>query len=135
VTKDRPGSLREHSKDAKFAGKVILKSDASGKVMMSIQNPQMGEEGQIKPTHLMEAVSRLLEGASMPLSKSAVIKETTGKTESVMIAIKYLIEENFIEIENGSRNSLNLKLLKPYRESKELGYEVNSFELDEAQDA
>jgi hypothetical protein len=46
-----------------------------------------------------------------------------------------LIEENFIEIENGSRNSLNLKLLKPYRESKELGYEVNSFELDEAQDA
>jgi len=135
VTKDRPGSLREHSKDAKFAGKVILKSDASGKVMMNIQNPQMGEEGQIKPTHLMEAVSRLLEGASMPLSKSAVIKETTGKTESVMIAIKCLIEENFIEIENGSRNSLNLKLLKPYRESKELGYEVNSFELDEAQDA
>jgi Bifunctional DNA primase/polymerase, N-terminal/AAA domain len=135
VTKDRPGSLREHSKDAKFAGKVILKSDASGKVMMSIQNPQMGEEGQIKPTHLMEAVSRLLEGASMPLSKSAVIKETTGKTEWVMIAIKYLIEENFIEIENGSRNSLNLKLLKPYRESKELGYEVNSFELDEASDA
>ena len=135
VTKDRPGSLREHSKDAKFAGKVILKSDASGKVMMSIQNPQMGEEGQIKPTHLMEAVSRLLEGASKPLSKSAVIKETTGKTESVMNAIKYLIEENFIEIENGSRNSLNLKLLKPYRESKELGYEVNSFELDEAQDA
>jgi hypothetical protein len=135
VTKDRPGSLREHSKDAKFAGKVILKSDASGKVMMSIQNPQMGEEGQIKPTHLMEAVSRLLEGASMPLSKSAVIKETTGKTESVMIAIKCLIEENFIEIENGSRNSLNLKLLKPYRESKELGYEINSFELDEAQDA
>jgi AAA domain/Bifunctional DNA primase/polymerase, N-terminal len=116
VTKDRPGRVREVSKEAKFAGRVLLQSSAEGSVSMIIEAPQMAQS-KTRPTHLMESISKLLEASVMPLSKSAVIKEIKGKTEWVMVAIQSLIDEKFVGIENGSRNSLNLKSLRPYRES------------------
>ena len=64
----------------------------------------------------MEKVSKLLEGSATPLSKNAVERGVEGRREWVMIAIQTMIDEKFIGIENGARNALNLKLLKPYRE-------------------
>ena len=135
VTKDRPGAVREHSKEAKFAGRVLLKSTHDGMVTMAIESPQMGEVNRLRPTHLMESVSKTLEGAAMPLSKSAVIKEVKGKTEWVMVAIQCLIDEKFIAIENGSRNSLNLKTLRPYREADDSTAGIGSFDYQEAENA
>jgi len=133
VTKDRPGAVREHSKEAKFAGTVELRSTAEGMVTMTIISPQMVAGDRTRPTHLMEQVSKTLEAANMPLSKSAVIKEVKGKTEWVLVAIQNLIDEKFIVIENGSRNSLNLKLLKPYREADDSSAGIQPF--DEAKNA
>lgn len=79
----------------------------------------------------MEKVSRTLEGSQMPLSKSAVIKEVKGKTEWVMIAIQILIDEKYVVIENGSRNSLNLKLVRQYREAEEV---ISPIHWQEAKD-
>jgi hypothetical protein len=135
VTKDRPGAVRENSKEAKFAGTVMLKSTHDGQVTMSIQSPQMGEMNKLRPTHLMEAVSKTLEAASMPLSKSAVIKEVKGKTEWVLTAIQILIDEKFVAIENGSRNSLNLKSLRQYREIDDSAGGIASFDYQEADNA
>ena len=132
VTKDRPGAVREHAKEAKFAGRVLLKSTHDGMVTMSIESPQMGEVNRLRPTHLMDSVSKILEAASMPLSKSAVIKEVKGKTEWVMVAIQCLIDEKFVGIENGARNSLNLKLLRPYREADDANAGIGSFDYEEA---
>jgi len=130
VTKDRPGAVRENSKEAKFAGTVSLRSSSEGRVVMTIESPQMKGE-KTRPTHLMEQVSKTLEGSQMPLSKSAVIKEVKGKTEWVMIAIQILIDEKYVVIENGSRNSLNLKLVRQYRESDEV---VSPIHWQEAKD-
>jgi hypothetical protein len=135
VTKDRPGAVREHSKEAKFAGKVELRSTAEGMVTMTILSPQMVSGDRTRPTHLMEQVSKTLEAANMPLSKSAVIKEVKGKTEWVLIAIQNLVDEKFIAIENGSRNALNLKLLRQYRESDDSASGISSFEFKEADNA
>jgi len=135
VTKDRPGAVREVSKEAKFAGRVILNSTAEGMVTMKVESPQMGEVNRTRPTHLMESVSKILEAAMMPLSKSAVIKEVKGKTEWVMIAIQNLIDEKFVGIENGSRNALNLKSLRPYRESDDGSAGIASFDWQEADNA
>jgi hypothetical protein len=135
VTKDRPGAVRENSKEAKFAGTVHLRSTVEGMVTMIIESPQMASGDRTRPTHLMEQVSKTLEAATMPLSKSAVIKEVKGKTEWVMIAIQNLIDEKFISIENGSRNSLNLKLLMPYREADDGSAGLHAFEYDEADNA
>jgi Bifunctional DNA primase/polymerase, N-terminal/AAA domain len=133
VTKDRPGAVREHSKEAKFAGTVELRSTAEGMVTMTIISPKMVVGDRTRPTHLMEKVSKTLEASTMPLSKSAVIKEVKGKTEWVLVAIQILIDEKFVAIENGSRNSLNLKLLKPYREADDSSAGIQPF--DEAKNA
>ena len=135
VTKDRPGAVREHSKEAKFAGTVQLKSTHEGKVSMVIESPQMTTGSRTRPTHLMEKVSLMLEAAAMPLSKTAVTKEIAGRTEWVLIAIQSLIDEKFVAIENGSRNSLNLKSLRPYRETDDASAGIGSFEWQEADNA
>ena len=133
VTKDRPGAVREHAKEAKFAGRVLLKSTHDGMVTMSIESPQMGEVNRLRPTHLMEEVSKTLEAASMPLSKNAVEKAIKGKAEWVRVAIQCLIDEKFVGIENGARNALNLKMLKPYREADDSNAGIGSFDYQEAE--
>jgi hypothetical protein len=134
VTKDRPGHVRANSKEAKFAGTVELKSSADGSVVMTILAPN-GERNRLRPTHLMEAVSKMLEAAMMPLSKNAVTKEIAGRREWVLVAIQVLIDEKFIGIENGARNSLNLKSLRPYRETDDGKAGMDSFEYEEAKNA
>ena len=69
--------------------------------------------------------------STSPLSKNAVIKEIKGKTEWVLVACQILIDEKFVAVENGSRNALNLKLIKPYREAEDGNAGLNSFEFEE----
>ena len=102
---------------------------------MTIDSPQMASGDRTRPTHLMEQVSKTLEAAMAPLSKSAVIKEVKGKTEWVMIAIQVLIDEKFVGISNGARNSLNLKSLRPYREDDDGSAGIASFNYHEADNA
>ena len=101
---------------------------------MTIQAPN-GERNRLRPTHLMEAVSKVLEGATSPLSKNAVIKEIKGKTEWVLVACQILIDEKFVAVENGTRNALNLKLLKAYREADDHNAGLDSFDYEEANHA
>ena len=131
VTKDRPGHVRANSKEAKFAGTVQLKSSATGSVEMTILAPN-GERNRLRPTHLMEAVSKVLEAAQGALSKNAIEKDVKGKAEWVRVACQVLIDEKYIGIENGARNSLNLKLLRPYREADDSSAGIGSFYWEEA---
>jgi hypothetical protein len=135
VTKDRPGAVREHSKEAKFAGTVELKSTHDGMVTMVIHSPQNTSGDRTRPTHLMEQVSKTLESATSPLSKNAVEKAIKGKAEWVRIAIQILIDEKFVGIENGSRNALNLKSIHPYREADDSASGIGSFDWQEAENA
>lgn len=133
VTKDRPGAVRElDSKEAKFVGRVFINSTAEGMVTLKVESPQTASGDRTRPTHLMEEVSKTLEAAMMPLSKNAVEKTIKGKAEWVRIAIQNLIDEKFVGIENGSRNALNLKLLRPYRQADDSAAGIGSFNWDEA---
>ena len=131
VTKDRPGHVRANSKEAKFAGTVQLKSSTTGSVEMTILAPN-GERNRLRPTHLMEAVSKVLEAAQGALSKNAIEKDVKGKAEWVRVACQVLIDEKYVGIENGARNSLNLKLLRPYREADDSSAGIGSFDWEEA---
>jgi len=101
---------------------------------MVIEAPQMAQS-KTRPTHLMEKVSKLLEGSTTPLSKNAVEKGVEGRREWVFIAIQILIDEKFIAIENGARNALNLRLLKPFREADNGFGSIESFDWNEADNA
>jgi len=132
MSKDRAGHVRAISKDAKLVGRVVIKSDDSG-IEMGIHPFGDGTQ-KIRPTHLMEKVSKLLEAAKAPLSKNVIENEVAGKREFVRLACQVLIDEKFVGIEHGSRNSLNLKLLTPYRESTDTETDVREF-IYESQDS
>lgn len=129
VTKDRLGYVREISRDAKLVGDVYLRSDKDGAMKMVIEAAS-NRPDKLRPTHLMESVSRLLESAGVPLSKSAIGREIKGKTEWIFVACQMLIDEGYVKIENGARNSLNLKSIKPYREDGDPKAGIQPLEID-----
>ena len=130
VTKDRPGHVRANAKEAKFAGTVHLKSSAEGQVEMTIQAPN-GERNRLRPTHLMEAVSKLLEAADGALSKTSIVGDVKGRKEWVLTACQMLIDEKYVTVENGARNSLNLRLIRAYREAEDGNAGLNSFQFED----
>ena len=111
VTKDRPGHVRANSKDAKIAGKVVIKSTAEGMVTMIIESPEMSS---FRPTRIMEAVSLLIE--EKPMSKNAIEKATEGANDTVRIALDCLVKEGFATFANGPRNALIITSIKPFRQ-------------------
>ena len=115
VTKDRPGHVRAFALNAKVAGIAHLRSHGENQVRIAVV--PVGGNGTFRPTNLMEKVSKLLEASASPLSKNAVESGVEGKRESVRAAAQILINDGFIEVENGARNSLLLRLAKPYREA------------------
>lgn len=118
VTKDRPGHVRAISLGAKGAGVAHLRAHGEDQIRINIQPLKTGNP--FRPTNLMEKVSRLLEHASAPLSKAAVEKDIEGKRDAIRSACQVLIEEGFIAVENGARNSILMRSLKPYRESEDV---------------
>lgn len=115
VTKDRPGHVRAISLGARAAGVAHLRSQGEDQIRIAIQ--PLKTANPFRPTHLMDKVSRLLEASKAPLSKAAVEKEIEGKREAIRQACQVLVEEGYIEVTNGARNSLMLSSVKQYREA------------------
>ena len=111
VTKDRPGHVRANSKEAKIAGRVIIKSTAEGMVTMIIESPEMSS---FRPTRIMESVSILIE--VKPMSKNAIEKATEGANETVRAALDCLVKEGFATFSHGARNALIFTSIKPFRQ-------------------
>lgn len=66
------------------------------------------------PTELMERVSRLLEGASSPLSGRAIEKAVGGRKDYVTKARRALVSGGWVGVETKGRSDLH-RSLKPYR--------------------
>jgi len=111
VTKDRPGHVRANSKEAKIAGRVLIKSTAEGMVTMIIEAPEMSS---FRPTRIMEAVSMLIE--EKPMSKNAIEKATEGANDTVRAALDCLVKEGFASFSHGARNAMIFTSVKPYRQ-------------------
>jgi hypothetical protein len=115
VTKDRPGHVRANSKEAKFAGRVLIKSSAEGMVKMVIEAPELSS---FRPSRVMEEVSKQIE--EKPMSKNAIEKATGGAAETVRAALDCLVKEGFATLSHGSRNALIFTSVKPFRQLETL---------------
>ena len=115
VTKDRPGHVRGMALNSKVAGVAHLRSQGDGDVRITIS--AAGTSDPFRPTHLMEQISQLLEAATEPLSKKSIETAIKGKTDAIRKATQVLIIEKHIAVEHGPRNSMNLKIVTPYREN------------------
>ena len=119
VTKDRPGHVRANSKDAKVAGRVIIKSTAEGKVTMVIESPEMSS---FRPSRIMEAISICIE--VKPMSKNAIEKAVEGANETIRAGLDCLVKEGFATFSHGARNAIIFHSVKPFRQ-------IESFEDSE----
>jgi NrS-1 polymerase HBD domain len=117
VHKDRPGYLERPS-----PGLFVLSSDVdSGRVSWRIEpDHSVGEDGEFRPTHLMEKVSRYLElRAPEPCSRRQIEEDVTGKRDALRAAIDQLVAEGFAVEFPGERGARLVKSEKAYRETDE----------------
>lgn len=127
LAKDRPGGLRGHQGAGREIARLKLQSHYPDDEMITweLLAPAMAVDSEGEPTSrwmptaLMERVSRLLEGSSLPLSKNAIETAVAGKRDYVRQAIKCLLEEGYIEELSGSRGARLHRSAKPYREQPE----------------
>lgn len=82
------------------------------------ETPTGGYSGPgMRPTHLMEKVSRYVE-ANPGASKTSIETAVKGKVEYVRLALELLVLESYIATERGARNTQMHTQIKPFREDE-----------------
>ncbi|MDC5696463.1 AAA family ATPase [Intrasporangium calvum] len=119
VAKDRPGYVRGHSgawraDRTQEAARVVV--DSTGEtVIVSVEPPQRRDDPtEFRPTTLMERISDVLEDE--PLGLNAVNRSIRGKAEHVRRALKVLIDEGYVRVEDGPKGAHIHHRVRAYRQ-------------------
>lgn len=131
VSKDRPGYLRSRSGPyrpgdrTQEAARVVIDS-RGGTPIVRILAPADRNDGPstFRPTVLMEKVSRLLETATEPMSKTRIEEGVSGKTQHVRTALEVLIKDGYVTVTTGARAAQLHAIAKAYRERDDPGSAV-----------
>lgn len=119
--KDRPGW---HERDGRRAIGTLA-FDLSGEQDAPWQLRLGGEAvadlaAEFRPTHLMERVSRFLEGAAEPVSQRGIEDGVKGKGTAVRRALDLLVGEGYVVRKYGTRGAHMHTSVKAYRETDEV---------------
>lgn len=118
VSKDRPGRLGVPS--GQDWGSFHLEHDvALNRAAWSVRRNAVEDDTRsaFRPTHLMERVSRYLEGQPTPPSMSRIECDVPGKATGIRAAVERLLLEGYAAEEAGERNARLVRLVKLYREA------------------
>ena len=74
--------------------------------------------GSIRPTHLMERVSRYVE-ITPGVSKNSIETAVKGKREYVRLALELLINEGYIHPQHGPNKAVEHRSITPFREDED----------------
>jgi hypothetical protein len=114
VHKDRPGHLLRP-----VCGIFVVESEVDGCSWRIEPDDRPDEQGEFRPTNLMEKVSRWLEVQPKPPSRNQIESAKLGKTPYVRIALDCLIEEGYASEFTGARKARLVRLERAFRESEE----------------
>lgn len=123
IEKDRNGALRETS-PGKHAGTFVLDSQEPNRTLWRIDMPSANPDGGLRPTVLMERVSKFVEdwdGELLP-AKVQILEGVLGKRMAVRMAIDMLVKDGFLaEIKDGSaaNSARRYQSVKPYRDHQD----------------
>ena len=109
-SKDRNGNYRRREVVAEIG---VTSDDTT--IALSVDAPANGATAVFRPTHLMERVSRHLEGTSEPLTRNAVKDAVSGNKAAIVTALGLLVEEGYVQFEQSGQAHLHSSV-KPYRE-------------------
>lgn len=114
VHKDRAGHL-----DRPSPGVFVVESDGERCTWRIQPDESRTEEGEFRPTRLMEKVSRYLELRGEPQTQSTIETDVQGKATYLRAAIKCLISEGYAEEFEGPRNARLVRLKRAFREEED----------------
>jgi hypothetical protein len=120
IEKDTAGELRKVTPGGKYLGTFVLDSTQPHITKWSIHRDDLATDtdGTLRPTHLMEKVSRHIEQNDQCSFRD--IKESiTAKDKWLRLAIKHLVEEGFVATMAGPRNSTRHHTIALYREAED----------------
>ncbi|WP_236244523.1 AAA family ATPase [Streptomyces sp. CC210A] len=119
IAKDRPGQLRRHalphSSGMHWFADFVLKSHDETFTEAALYRP-VENDGPFRPTVLMRKVCDALLGAPEPLSVRGVQDRVGGNKDAVRTALARLVDEGFVAVEAGPRNSQMHRVVKPFTE-------------------
>jgi hypothetical protein len=115
VAKDRIGN---RAKGTTAAIVDVTSTDGSIGLYFHMTDAQEAEaKGErFRPTVLMERISRYLED-NPGAARVAIERDVQGKASAKRSALEVLIEEGFIETEDGPRGAIFHRVANPFRES------------------
>ncbi len=89
-----------------------------GSVVITVHeaNTNRDEDGNFRPSYLMERVSMFMEMLTEPTTKTVIVDEVEGKAQYLRSAVDYLVREGYVE-NTGSSGRPELRLVKPFRET------------------
>lgn len=135
VGKDRPGRVRPESGTwrksdrTQEAAVVVIDSREPGRTVATVEPPRTTtaldakpEASPFRPTALMERVSRTLEVASEPLSRTRLEQAVSGKALYVRQAVELLLLDGFLAADGPRVNGGHptLRSVRPYREADDV---------------
>lgn len=127
VFKDRPGALRQHANGNQIA-MLSLSSEADGRVRWELSPAtEVSLDGDWRPTWYMEQVSIKLLGsmpgqgvAAEPMTQAAILAAVGGKQARVRQALELLVEDGYVTVQTGPRNSKLHTLVRPFTATENL---------------
>lgn len=97
----------------------LTSNEDGSETIAELRPPETASDGPFRPTHLMETMSRALEGVSDPLTQNAWLTVTSGNKGARLAAMERLIEEGYVEREQRGQRFLH-RSVKPYREDEDV---------------
>ena len=120
VSKDRPGYVEEIALGRTVA-ELWLDARNDDYVKAELKAPESivdDSTGQLRPTHLMEKVSRFIEITPGCLART-ITETNLGRKQYVRTALANLIREGYVEVETGPHRAQFHRSIRPYREAEE----------------
>lgn len=117
VSKDRPGYIEEIALGRTVA-ELWLDARDPDILRCELRAPTAAptdDLGNMRPTYLMEKISRWLE-LTPGANKKAITDAKFGKAEYVNLAIAHLFKEGYIDIEDGPNRQKFHRVVQPFRE-------------------
>ncbi len=120
VTKDRPGHIRGAAVEGRFVAEMRVNSLPDGAVHLQLaaRSDAPDSTPQVRPTNLMERVSRAIEEhneAGEEPTRNAVLTEIPGKRNFVADALKRLVDEGYVLTRPGPNRANLHRSARPYR--------------------
>lgn len=130
VGKDRPGQVRNQcgafrkGDRTQQAARVVIDSTGEQTTVTvepwESHGPQEATGGAFRPTHLMQRVSRAMEAAAEPMTKTTAVAAAGGNKATALLAFDILVQEGYLAALPERRRYPLYVSVKPYLESADL---------------